>query len=133
MLKRDEFLKKQKVLRLATLDKNGNPHVVPVWYLFNSKKLYIGTNSKTEKAKNVKNNSKVSFCVDVGINSPDIFGVMGRGDTKLIMEKNKVSRIEKTILLRYFKTLNNKSAKELLEETDCIIEITPNEYSVWEY
>ena len=58
---------------------------------------------------------------------------MGRGDTKLIMEKNKVSRIEKTILLRYFKTLNNKSAKELLEETDCIIEITPNEYSVWEY
>ena len=126
MLKRDEFLKKQKVLRLATLDKNGNPHVVPVWYLFNSKKLYIGTNSKTEKAKNVKNNSKVSFCVDVGINSPDIFGVMGRGDTKLIMEKNKVSRIEKTILLRYFKTLNNKSAKELLE-------ITPNEYSVWEY
>tara|TARA_B100001179_G_C18405642_1_gene323679 strand:+ start:215 stop:616 length:402 start_codon:yes stop_codon:yes gene_type:complete len=133
MLKRDEFLKKQKVLRLATLDKNGNPHVVPVWYLFNSKKLYIGTNSKTEKAKNVKNNNKVSFCVDVGINSPDIFGVMGRGDTKLIMKKNKVSRIEKTILLRYFKTLNNKSAKELLEETDCIIEITPNEYSVWEY
>ena len=133
MLKRDEFLKKQKILRLATLDKNDNPHVVPVWYLFSSKKLYIGTNSKTEKAKNIKNNSKVSFCVDIGINSPDIFGVMGRGDTKLIMEKNKVSRIEKIILLRYFKTLNNKSAKDLLDETDCIIEITPKEYSVWKY
>ncbi|KFM15046.1 Pyridoxamine 5'-phosphate oxidase protein [Marine Group I thaumarchaeote SCGC AAA799-O18] len=133
MSKRDEFLKKQKILRLATLDKNDNPHVVPVWYLFSSKKLYIGTNSKTEKAKNIKNNSKVSFCVDIGINSPDIFGVMGRGDTKLIMEKNKVSRIEKIILLRYFKTLNNKSAKDLLDETDCIIEITPKEYSVWKY
>jgi hypothetical protein len=58
---------------------------------------------------------------------------MGRGDTKLIMEKNKVSRIEKIILLRYFKTLNNKSAKDLLDETDCIIEITPKEYSVWKY
>ena len=133
MSKRDEFLKKQKILRLATLDKNDNPHVVPVWYLFNSKKLYIGTNLKTEKAKNVKNNNKVSFCVDVGINSPDIFGVMGRGDAKLIMEKNKVSKIEKIILLRYFKTLNNKSAKDLLAETDCIIEITPKEYSVWKY
>ena len=133
MSKRDEFLKKQKILHLATLDKKGNPHVVPVWYLFSSKKLYIGTNSKTEKAKNVKNNNKVSFCVDVGINSPDIFGVMGRGDAKLIMEKNKVSRIEKIILLRYFKTLNNKSAKDLLAETDCIIEIRPKKYSVWEY
>ena len=133
MSKRDEFLKKQKILRLATLDKKGNPHVVPVWYLFSSKKLYIGTNSKTEKAKNVKNNSKVSFCVDVGINSPDIFGVMGQGIGKLIIEKNDVARIEKIILLRYFNTLDDKSAKELLEETDCIIEITPKEYSVWEY
>ena len=133
MSKRDEFLKKQKILRLATLDKKDNPHVVPVWYLFNSKKLYIGTNSKTEKAKNVKNNSKVSFCVDVGINSPDIFGVMGQGIGKLIIEKNEVARIEKIILLRYFNTLDDKSAKELLEETDCVIEITPKEYSVWEY
>ena len=133
MSKSDEFLKKQKILRLATLDKKGNPHVVPVWYLFSSKKLYIGTNSKTEKAKNVKNNSKVSFCVDVGINSPDIFGVMGQGVGKLIIEKNEVARIEKIILLRYFNTLDDKSAKELLEETDCIIEITPKEYSVWEY
>ena len=133
MSKRDEFLKKQKILHLATLDNKGNPHIIPVWYLFNSKKLYIGTNSKTEKAKNVKNNSKVSFCVDVGINSPDIFGVMGQGVGKLIIEKNEVARIEKIILLRYFNTLDDKSAKELLEETDCIIEITPKEYSVWEY
>ena len=133
MSKRDEFLKKQKILRLATLDNKDSPHIIPVWYLFNSKKLYIGTNSKTKKAKNVKNNSKVSFCVDTGINSPDIFGVMGQGNAKLIREKNEVSKIEKKILLRYFKTLNNKSAQELLEETDCIIEIRPKKYSVWEY
>ena len=133
MSKRDEFLKKQKILRLATLDNKGNPHIIPVWYLFNSKKLYIGTNSKTKKAKNIKNNSKVSFCVDTGINSPDIFGVMGQGNAKLIREKNEVSKIAKRILLRYFKTLNNKSAQELLEETNCIIEIKPKKYSVWEY
>ena len=133
MSKRDEFLKKQKILRLATLDNKGNPHIIPVWYLFNSKKLYVGTNSKTKKAKNIKNNSKVSFCVDTGINSPDIFGVMGQGNAKLIREKNEVSKIGKKILLRYFKTLNNKSAQELLEETDCIIEIRPKKYSVWEY
>ena len=133
MSKRDKFLKKQKILHLATLDNKDNPHIVPVWYLYNSKKLYVGTNSKTEKAKNIKNNSNVSFCVDTGINSPDIFGVMGRGNAKLIREKNEVIKIAKIILLRYFKTLNNKSAKDLLEETDCIIEIRPKKYSIWEY
>ncbi len=54
MNQKDEFLKSQKVLRLATIGKNKTPHIVPVWYRYASKKIYIGTNSKTEKAKNVK-------------------------------------------------------------------------------
>ena len=52
---------------------------------------------------------------------------------KLIKEKNKVLKIEKRILLRYFKTLNNKSARELIDDTDCIIEIVPKKYSIWKY
>ena len=133
MNKRDEFLKSQKVLRLATIGKNKTPHITPVWYRYVGKKFYIGTNSKTQKAKNVKKNNKVSFCVDIGINAPNIFGVMGQGKADLILDKSKVKTIGKKILLQYFKTLENKSAKELLEDTDCIIEITPEKFSIWNY
>ena len=48
---------------------------------------------------------------------------MGQGEANLILEKSKVKTIAKKILLRYFKTLENKSAQELLDDTDCIIEI----------
>ena len=58
---------------------------------------------------------------------------MGQGEARLILEKTKVKIIAKKILLRYFKTLENKSAQELLEDTDCIIEINPEKYSVWNY
>ena len=58
---------------------------------------------------------------------------MGQGNAKLIKEKKLVSRLAKKILLRYFKTLNNKSAKEILDDTDCIIEIVPKNYAVWKY
>jgi len=131
MNKRDEFLKSQKVLRLATIDKNKTPHIAPVWYLYSGKKIYIGTNTKTQKAKNTKTNKRVAFCVDVGVNAPNIYGVMGQGDANLILENNKVKTIAKKILLRYFKTLKSKSAKELLDDTDCIIEIIPEKFSVW--
>ncbi len=133
MNKRDEFLKSHKVLRLATIDKNKTPHIAPVWYLYSGKKIYIGTNTKTQKAKNAKSNKRVSFCVDVGINAPNIYGVMGQGEASLILENNKVKTIAKKILLRYFKTLENKSAKELLDETDCIIQIIPEKFSVWNF
>jgi len=51
----------------------------------------------------------------------------------LITNKTKVSKMAEKILLRYFKTLNKKSPKEILDDTDCIIEIVPKEYSVWKY
>ena len=133
MGKKDDFLKSQKVLRLATIGKNKTPHIAPVWYRYVNNKIQIGTNTKTQKVKNVIKNNKVSFCVDVGINAPDIYGVMGQGEASLILEKSKVKTIAKKILLRYFKTLENKSAKELLDDTNCIIEINPEKYSVWNY
>ena len=128
-----KFLKKEKILHLATIDEKNSPHIVPVWYLYSSKKIYIGTNTRTQKARNIKNHKKVSFCVDVGVNAPKIFGVMGKGTAKLLKDKSTVRRIARRILLRYFKTLEDKSPRELLEDTDCIIEISPKEITNWKY
>ena len=133
MKKRDEFLKEQKVLRLATVGKNKTPHIAPVWYRYSGKKFYIGTNTKTKKAQNVKKNNKVSCCIDVGVNAPNIYGVLVQGNANLITDNSKVKIIAKKILSRYFKTLENKSAKELLDDTDCIIEIVPEKFTVWNY
>ena len=133
MNKRDEFLKTQKILRLSTIGKNNFPHITPVWYMFSGKKIYIGTDTKSQKIKNIQKNNHVSFCVDVGVNSPDIYGVMGQGIANLILEMPKTKTIAKKILLKYFKTLENKSAKQLLEDTDCIIEIIPQKYLKWNY
>ena len=132
-MNKEKFLKEQKILRLATLDNKGHPHLVPVWYLYKTKKIYVGTNTRTKKAKNLMKNKNVGFCVDMGIKSPKIFGLMGNGQANLILEKNKVSNICKEILLRYFNNLDNRSAKELLEDTDCIIEINPKKFSQWSY
>lgn len=132
-MNRKEFLKSQKILRLATIDTSGNPHIVPVWYMYINNKFYVGTNTRTKKAKNIKKNPKVSFCVDIGIKSPDIFGVMGVGRAKLILKTEIVKQLAEKILLKYFKNLRNKSAQKLLNQTDCIIEITPKKVTDWNY
>ena len=132
-MNKTKFLKNQKILHLATVGKKGFPHIVPVWYIYDIGKIYVGTNTRTKKAKNLMKNSKVSFCVDVGLKSPKIYGVMGTGIGKLIHDEKKVRIIAKKILLRYFANLTNKSAKELLDDTNCVLEISPKEFSVWHY
>ncbi|MHB8545602.1 MAG: pyridoxamine 5'-phosphate oxidase family protein [Nitrosotalea sp.] len=132
-MKNEKFLKSQKILRLATIDSSGDPHIVPVWYMYTNGRLYVGTNTKTRKAKNIKKNSKVSFCVDIGIRSPGIMGVMGIGRARLILKTSMVESLARKILLRYFKSLKNKSAQQLLDQTDCVIEIIPKRITDWKY
>lgn len=132
-MKNEQFLKSQKILRLATIDPSGNLHIVPVWYMYTNGKFYVGTNTSTRKAKNIKKNSKISFCVDIGVKSPDIVGVMGTGRARLLLKTNMVEPLAKKILLRYFTSLKNKSAQQLLNQTDCIIEITPKNVTSWKY
>ena len=133
MNRRDEFLKEQKILRLATIGENKTPHVIPVWYRYNGKKFHVGTNTKTIKAKNVKKNSQVSCCIDTGVNAPNIYGVLVKGNANLILESVKVKTMAKKILLRYFESLDNQSARSLLEDTNCIIEIIPEKFTIWNY
>jgi PPOX class probable F420-dependent enzyme len=132
-MKNREFLKTQKILRLATIDLSGSPHIVPVWYSYLNGRFYVGTNTKTQKAKNIRNNPKVSLCVDTGVKSPNIFGVLVTGRARLILQMNQVQLLAKKILLRYFKNLKSKSAQQLLNDTDCVIEITPKQIVSWKY
>lgn len=131
-MRKEDLLKKQKILHLATIDSHGMPHLVPVWYKKIGKKFYIGTNTKTAKAKNIAKNNKVCFCIDVGVWSP-IDGMMVTGKAKLLREQTIVRKIAGQILLHYFKSLKAKSAKQLLDQTDCIIEITPLKTKIWHY
>ena len=92
MNKRNEFLKTQKILRLSTIDKNDFPHITPVWYRYSGKKINIGTNTKNQKIKNLEKNNHVSFCVDVGVNAPNIYGIMGQGIANIILEMPKAKK-----------------------------------------
>ena len=128
----DKFLKEQKILRLTTISPDGTPHIVPVWYMYTTK-IYIGTNTKTIKVRNLQKNKKIAFCVDTGIHAPDIYGVMGQGQARLILDKEEVRKIATKILAKYSKSVTNKAAQELLNDTDCIIEISPDKIIKWNY
>jgi hypothetical protein len=59
--------------------------------------------------------------------------MMGIGKAKLIKKQDRVKKIAEQILLRYFKSLKEKSARQLLDQTDCVIEITPTKTATWHY
>lgn len=124
------MLDEGRVLRLATAGAGG-PHVVPVWYMHEGGAVYVGTGSKTAKARNIERDGRVAFCIDEGV-MPPIRGLMWRGRARLI-RRPESDGLARKILLRYYDSLESGAAKELLEETDCVIEIRPERAAEWEY
>jgi len=61
-----EFLKGQRLGRIATVSPDGQPHVVPVAYEFDGKFIYFGGYNleKSLKFRNMQKNPKVAFVVD---------------------------------------------------------------------
>src|SRR5436190_5338777 len=59
------FLMEQvRTAKLATVRKDGRPHVVPVWFDMDGDTLIFTTGQTTVKAANIRRDPRVCLCVD---------------------------------------------------------------------
>jgi len=51
--------------KLGTINKDGTPHVVPIWYTVDGEdNIIFNTGDKSVKAKNIRRDNHVRLCVD---------------------------------------------------------------------
>jgi len=58
------FLREPNLARLATINPDGTPHLVPIWYLHDGGDLLIVTNTASRKVRNIRRDPRVTVCVD---------------------------------------------------------------------
>jgi general stress protein 26 len=127
------FLSKGRIVRVSSVGPDGSPHVAPVWYVYENGKLYLFTGPNSRKARNIRENSKIAFCVDVGEAFYDLKAVVGKGAARILTDKKFNDEIGKKILLKYLGDLNSPAAKQLTNMEQVVIEITPTTKTSWDY
>ena len=50
--------------KLATVRKDGRPHVVPIWFILDGDTLIFNTGATTVKAANMRRDARVTLCID---------------------------------------------------------------------
>ncbi len=86
------YLQSQRMARIATVGSNGQPHVVPVAFRYNSDTgtIDIGGHNgfaKRKKWRDVKSNPKVAVVIDdiVSVNPWKVRGLEIRGEAEMLM------------------------------------------------
>ncbi len=59
-----QFLNQEHVGRIASIDENGYPQIIPMNFVFIDDAIYMHSHTKGEKLDNIRKNNKVGFEVD---------------------------------------------------------------------
>lgn len=78
------FLSQPHKAALATIDKEGFPHVVAMGYRYKDGVVYMTSYGKAQKVVNVRRNPKVCVMVEVGERYANFRGIMIRGHCEVI-------------------------------------------------
>ena len=85
-----EFFRERKKAALATIDKDGFPHVVAMNYFVLDGAFYMTSYGKAQKVVNVRRNSKVALMIEAGDDYAELRGVMIRGRCEILEDEASV-------------------------------------------
>ncbi|MBI2723776.1 MAG: PPOX class F420-dependent oxidoreductase [Chloroflexi bacterium] len=58
------FVEKPRIARLATINRDGTPHVAPVWYRYAEGAFLVLTERGSQKHRNIERDARVTLCID---------------------------------------------------------------------
>ena len=59
----DQRLRSDPIIWLSTVRRDGRPHTVPVWFLWDGKTILMFSQPETQKIRNLRNNPNVTLAL----------------------------------------------------------------------
>jgi PPOX class probable F420-dependent enzyme len=97
-----EFLEGSRTMTLATVDANGQPHLVAMWFALIDGDICFETKAKSQKAVNLRRNPVVSCLVEDGVVYEDLRGVAIEGTAEVTDDADLLWRIGVNVFERYY-------------------------------
>jgi PPOX class probable F420-dependent enzyme len=87
------FLREHRKGALATMGKDGFPHVVAMNFLAKDGAFYMTSYGKAQKVLNIRRNPRVALMAETGDNYSELRGVMIRGECEIIEGADAVREV----------------------------------------
>jgi nitroimidazol reductase NimA-like FMN-containing flavoprotein (pyridoxamine 5'-phosphate oxidase superfamily) len=123
------FLARARVVRVATADPSGRPHVVPVCAVFDSDRLWFATGKTGRKVSNLRANARCTVVADDYTEAWDALrGVMVEGTATIHVRNPRFRRVRRLLYAKYPQYPTDAA----LGETDsAVVEVVPTHVFAW--
>lgn len=114
---------------VGTIDRQGFPHIVPVWYDYDGTTIHIWTSIERQWVKNLVRDSRVSFAVYEG--EPPFAAVVIKGHAAVVTGGESMSAQIRRITRRYMPETEIETYMEDWAHLQTIVTITPKKMIAW--
>jgi PPOX class probable F420-dependent enzyme len=87
------FLREHRKCALATIDRDGFPHIVAMNFLMREGACYMTSYGKAQKVVNIRRDPRVGVMVETGSAYAELKGVMMRGHCEIIEAPDAVNQV----------------------------------------
>lgn len=108
------FLKEQRTLQVATIDHDGWPHLVAMWYVLINEQVVFWTYAKSQKAVNLRRDDRLTCLVETGVRYEELRGVQIKGRAIIDDDRETVQRLGEVIYERYTSRPLNEYTRQLV-------------------
>jgi nitroimidazol reductase NimA-like FMN-containing flavoprotein (pyridoxamine 5'-phosphate oxidase superfamily) len=130
------FCQHAELLRLAYLDRQGFPRVVPVWFVIIDRAYYIGTGATMAKWRAMQRDARIGWVIDGGSRS-GYKGASLRGRAAEVRDATMRARIYEALGKKYFDTPEDAKFIEIFGRVDdpatVYLQLIPEDGLMWEY
>lgn len=129
------FLEEQRTLQVATIDHDGFPHLVAMWYVLINNEIAFWTYARSQKALNLRRDPRLTCLVETGTSYEKLRGVQIKGNAVISDDLATVQRLGEAIFTRYTGPLNDKTRSLVTNQVPkrVAIVVKPVEIVSWDH
>jgi PPOX class probable F420-dependent enzyme len=129
------FLQEGRILQVATLDHDGWPHLVAMWYVFVNDQVVFWTYAKSQKALNLRRDNRLTCLVETGQRYEELRGVQFKGRAILNDDRETVQRTGEMIFERYMGPMNDNLRQVVAAQAPkrVLVFVEPVEITSWDH
>jgi hypothetical protein len=95
------FLEAERTLTVATLGRDGWPHLMPLWYVLREGECWAWTYARSQKVRNLEREARCTLQVEAGETYDELRGVMMKCACAIHREPEVVAGVGSELLARY--------------------------------
>ena len=130
------FLDQQRSLQVASINKDGSPHLVTMWYGFIDGNIVFWTYAKSQKVANLRRDPRISCLVESGMKYEELKGISITGRGELSDDREYVLQVGAAVLPRYNMVEIDDGVREVLQRMGAkrvAITIHPSKMVSWDH